>query len=195
MLPAAFHSKLTNSSYLVTKSVHELYDAVPSASPISSSAISTPPTVAYRCRVTVTSTTGHTDCTGWITIDGEALGYTATGQKKICATSISASTKPTLTYTGLDCQITIECIDTGGAPIYSETETAIDVSWNDTQKWVPSPEGGWTAITATTAETDNSTIDVGDILRKTSAGADYQVKAVRPVKNLLGLEIKRRLTF
>jgi len=195
MLPAAFHSKLTNSSYLVTKSVHELYDAVPSASPISSSAISTPPTVAYRCRVTVTSTTGHTDCTGSITIDGEALAFTATGQKKICTTSISASTKPTLTYTGLDCQITIECIDTGGAPIYSETETAIDVSWNDTQKWVPSPEGGWTAITATTAETDNSTIDVGDILRKTSAGADYQVKAVRPVKNLLGLEIKRRLTF
>lgn len=195
MLPAALYSKYTNSSYLVTKSVHELYDAVPTASPISSSAISTPPTVAYRCRVTVTSATGHTDCAGSITIDGEALTFTATGQKKICTTSITASTKPAITYSGLDCQITIECVDSGGAPIYSETETVINVAWNDTQKWVPAPEGGWTAISNTTASTEDSTIDVGDVLRKTSGGADYQVKATQDIHNHLGLFIKRKLIF
>lgn len=195
MLPAAFHSKLTNSSYLVTKSVHELYDAVPSASPISSSAISTPPTEDYRCLVIVTSATGHTVCSGTITVGSDTLSFSASGQKRLCTTTITASTKPAITYANLDCQITVQCMNVGGAPIYSETETAIDVAWNDTQKWVPSPEGGWTAITATTAETDNSTIDVGDVLRKTSAGSDYVVQAVHPVKNHLGLEIKRRLTF
>jgi len=195
MLHAAFHSKLTDSSYLVTKAITELYDAVPSASPISASAIGTPPTVAYRCRAKVTTSTTHTDCAGTLTIGSDVLTFTAANQIKICTTTITANTKPAISFVGLDCNILIECIDAGGSPILSEILTAIDVAWNDTQKWLPSPEGGWTAITATTAETDNSTIDVGDILRKTSTGSDYVVKSVHTVKNHLGLEIKRRLTF
>jgi hypothetical protein len=195
MIDAALYSKYTNSSYLVTKSVHELYDAVPTASPISSSAISTPPTVSYRCQVIVTSVTGHTDCSGTLLIGSDSLDFSASGQKKVCTTNIAANTKPAISYTGLDCQITIECVDSGGAPIYSETETAINVAWNDTQKWVPAPEGGWTAITNTTASTEDSTIDVGDVLRKTSGGADYQVKATHDIHNHLGLFVKRKLIF
>ena len=188
MFPAAFHSKLTNSSYLVTKSVKALYNG---ASGATLTLTGTAPTVNYRLRITLSGT----DCDGTVTIDGtENVRFYAAG-KKVTTTTLTANSLPTVTTANLSCTILIECLDVGGSPIYSETETAIDVSWNDTQKWIPSPEGGWTAITATTAETDNSTIDVGDVLRKTSAGSDYQVKAVHPIKNLLGLEIKRRLTF
>ena len=194
MLSAAIHSKLNSSSYLVTKSIKELYDAVPASSPISASLIATPPTVAYRCRVTLSASSTHTDCAGSVTVGSDTLTFAAAGTK-ICTTTITASTKPAVSYSGIDCNLKIECVDVGGQPIYSETLTSVDVSWNDTQKWIPAPEGGWTAITATTAETDNSTIDVGDILRKTATGVDYTVKAVKPVKNFLGLEIKRRLTF
>ena len=195
VVSAALYSKYTDSSYLVTKAIVELYDAVPSTSPIPSSAIGTPPTQAYRCRVKVTSATSHTDCTGSVTIGSDTLTFTTSGQVKITTTQITASTKPSIAYSGLDCQITIECLDAGGAPIYAETETAIDVAWNDTQKHVPAPEGGWTTITNTTASTEDSTIAVGDILRKTSTGADYQVKAIKSIKNHLRLEIKRILTF
>ena len=195
MLPAALYSKYNSSSYLVTKAILELYDAVPSASPISAAAIATPPTVAYRCQVTVTSVTGHTDCSGTVVIGSDSLSFSTSAQKKVTTTTIAANTKPAITYANLDCQITIECIDAGGQPIYAETLTAIDVSWNDTQKWVPDPAGGWTTITETSATTENSSITAGAILRKTSTGSDYKVRAVKTVKNFLGLEIKRKLVF
>lgn len=194
MIDAALHSKLSNSSYLVTKAITTLYNAVPSASPINSGSLGTPPTVAYRCKVTLSAAIGHTDYTGTVTIGSDTLTFSS-AVTKICTTQITANTKPSVSYSGIDCNLLIDCIDVGGSPIYSETLTSIDVSWNDTQKYVPAPEGGWTAISETSATTDNSSIVAGDILRKSSTGTDYKVRAVKPINNFLGLEIKRKLIF
>lgn len=194
MLDAALHSKYTNSSYLVTKSTKELYDAVPASSPISSSLIATPPTVAYRCRVTLSVSTTHTDCAGSVTVGSDTLTFTGAATK-ICTTQITANTKPVVSFANLDCNISIDCLDIGGQPIGSETLTSIYVSWNDTSKNVPDPAGGWTVISETSANTENSSIVAGSILRKTSTGTDFKVKSLKIIKNHLGLEVKRKLIF
>ena len=48
------------TAYVVENAILELYDGVPSSSPLAISA--TPPTQTYRCQVTVSTLTIHTDC-------------------------------------------------------------------------------------------------------------------------------------
>ena len=169
-------SYANTDAYIVTESIVELYDAVPSASPITLTG--TPPTVNYRCRVTVTSTTGHTDCSGSVTIGSNpALDFSASGQKKVTTTTITASTKPTITYANLDCQITIECLDVGGSPIYAETTTAIKVRHEPELVTVRNPEGNWTTYNGYVMVT-NSTIDLSDKIRINST--DYSPKRIEP---------------
>ena len=169
------------SAYLVRKGIAELYDGVPSASPLTISA--TPPTVNYRCQVTATSVTGHTDCSGSVTIAGEAMSFTFSGQKKVYTTTISANTKPTVTYSGLDCNLLIECIDVGGAPIEVETLTSIYVQLEPHQTAIPQDNGTWLRVTDTAINTE-SEVFVNDIIRVNST--DYRLKKVDPIYDLGG---------
>lgn len=168
------------SAYLVEESVKELYDGVPASRPLTISA--TPPTVNYRCQVTLSAVTGHTDCAGSITVGSDTLTFSAAG-KKICTTTITASTKPAVTFTGLDCNILIECIDVGGQPIYSESLTAINVRLEPHQSSLQQPNGTYTKITDT-AIYSTTALAVGDTIRINST--DYTLKQVDPEYDLGG---------
>jgi hypothetical protein len=190
MIDAALHSKLSNSSYLVTKAAVSLYDGNAAATLTLTGTWPTGKT--GRLKITISSVAGHTDCAGTMTVGSETLTFTQAATK-LTTTSLTAN--PSVTTSGLDCYIHITVIDVAGQDIIAETLTSIDVSWNDTQKYIPDSSGGWTVITETYATTDNSSIVAGDVLRKTSAGTDYKVRAVKPINNFLGLEIKRKLIF
>jgi hypothetical protein len=184
-----------------TKAITKLYDAVPSSSPISASAIGTPPAITYRCRATVANSTTHTDCAGTLTIGSDVLTFTTSGQIKICTTNITASTKPAISYSGLDCKITIECIDAGGAPIYTTTETDLRCKIEIKTKNIPSPAGGWTSIQATEMQA-RGTFAIGDVIKfdidapfDPTDGIEYQIVAIRPKVGYMGKENIKILTF
>jgi hypothetical protein len=179
-----------STAYVVEKAVLELYDGVPSASPLTISA--TPPTVAYRCRVTVTSATGHTDCAGSITIAGEAITFATSGQKKIGTVTIAANTKPTITYSGLDCNILIECLDVAGQEIKVETTTAIKVRCEPEMVTIRNPDGSFTIYNGYFMTRD-ATTDLGSIIRYNST--DYTLKRIEPLSWVDGTESYRILYF
>ncbi len=177
-----------HSASLVTKANKELYDAVPASSPITLTG--TAPATSFRCRATVTSTAGHTDCAGSLTIGTETLTFSASGQKK--TTTVSLSSLPVVSYVGLDCQITIECITVSGADIQTETLTSVQIRYEPTSKMFMSPEGSWTQ-SSSYAMIVNSTVNVGSTIRYNST--DYTVKQVEAFPWIDGTEVYRILYF
>ena len=170
------------SAYLVAKATKTLYNAVPASSPISSTLISTPPTVAYRCKVTLAASTTHTDCAGSITIGSDTLTFSAAATK-ICTTTITANTKPAISYSSLDCNILIECLDVGGQPIQGETLTAINIRLEPRQSSVPQANGTFIKVTDTAIYSETALV-VGDIIRVNST--DYSIKQADPEYDLGG---------
>ena len=177
-------------AHIVEEATIELYDGVPSASPLTISA--TPPTINYRCQVTATSATGHADCAGSVTIAGEAMPFTFSGQKKVYTTTISANTKPTVTYSGLDCNLLIECIDVGGSPIEAETTTAIKVSYWPELVTLREPNGSFTTYNGYFM-TKDSTTTLKSVIRYNST--DHNLKRIEPFPWLDGTELYRVLYF
>ena len=169
------------SAYLVSKAIVELYDGVPASSPLTISA--TPPTVAYRFRATVTSVTGHTDCAGTLFIGSDSLSFSASGQTKQCTTQMAANIKPTVSYSGLDCNILIECLDVGGQPIYTETLTPINVRLDPHQTAIQQENGTWIRLTDTAIITETALV-VGNTIRINNT--NYNIKHVDPVYDLGG---------
>ena len=86
------------------------------------------PSVAFRCAITVTSITGHTDCAGTVTVGSETKTFTASGQRMTTTTLLTAL--PAITTAGLDCQVLVEAISASGAAILKETLTAILIGYN-----------------------------------------------------------------
>lgn len=179
-------SYLTQSGYRVNSSNWELYDGVPTSSPIALTCAA--PAISFRCTVKVTSVTGHTDCAGSITVGTETLTFTANNQKKI--TTVLLSSLPTVTYSGLDCNIMIEAIDSGGAPITEETETPIDCRFQDSQKSFRDASGSWSTSQAV-AYVNDSGCDIGGIF--SHGGYDYQIAQVSVMAGLSGSEEGRKL--
>lgn len=176
-----------HDAYLVTYDNHILYSGTPTASPITLTGSA--PSTAFRCRVKITSVTGHTDCVGSITIGSETIDFTAAGTK---TTTVSISALPTVTYSGLDCHILIEAISTGGQVIRDETETAIKIRFEPTSKAFQDAQGAWTQSQAY-AMVVNNTITHDDIIRYNSV--DYKVKQIEAFNWLDGTEIYRILYF
>ena len=185
-------SRFLHLAKTCTKAITKLYDAVPTASPISAASIATPPAVTYRCRATVATSTTHTDCAGTLTIGSDTLTFTTSGQVKICTTNITASTKPSISYSGLDSKITIECIGTGGAPIMAETLTAIDIKFKDETEYYSQAIGGFVKRPAQCV-TDETASCINDVIRYN--GIDYPIKAIHAKRDRLGIERRRVLQF
>lgn len=173
---------LVPGAYRVTVAPKALYDAVPASSPIA--LVGSAPSTAFRCRAKVTSVAGHTDCTGTLTIGTETLSFSASGIAK--TTTVSLSALPIVTYANLDCQITIECIDSGGAPILTETQTAILTLIEPHTSGIMSPQGIWSSINDTQIFS-NTELAIGDIVRKGSK--DYRIKKADE-NNMLGAEVE-----
>lgn len=175
-----------HSAYSVAKSPVSLFDGTLTASPTIGS---WPSGVTGRCKVTISSVTGHTDCAGSITIGSETLTFAQAGTKQ---TTVNLTTKPTVTSSGLDCHCRITVIDTGGADIFAETLTAIKIRFEPTSKMYQDAKGAWTQSQAY-AMVVNSSIGIGYTIRYNST--DYPVKQIESLNLLNGNELYRILYF
>jgi hypothetical protein len=172
-------------AYIVASSIQELYDAA-SAATLTLTGIA--PTVAYRLRITLSGA----DCAGTVTMDGtETLKFTA-ATTKITTTNLTANALPTVTTANLSCNILIECLTTGGAPIYAETTTLIKVRHEPELVTIREPSGNFTTYNGYVM-VRNSTITLGDKIRINST--DYHAKRIEPQSWLDGTETYRIVYF
>lgn len=169
---------LTSGAYRVVKGPVYLFDGTLTASPTIGS---WPAGVTGRCKVTLSSVTGHTDCAGTITIGSETITFIQAGTKN---TTVNLTAKPTVSSSGLDCHCTIKVIDAAGQEILAETLTAINTRIETHQSYVMQPSGAWTTIQDTAILSDTS-LSVGDIVRKGST--DYIIKKADDNPDLGGI--------
>jgi len=175
-----------HDAYLVTKAAVSLFDGTLTASPV----IGTWPSgITGRCKVTISSVAGHTDCAGSITIGSETMTFIQAGTKQ---TTISLTAKPIVTSSGLDCHCHITVIDAGGSDVTAETLTALKIRFEPTSKMYMNASGTWTQSQAY-AMVVNSTIKINDIIRYNST--DYPVKQIEAFNWLDGTELYRILYF
>lgn len=167
---------LNQDAYWVMKANHILYSGLSVASPVLTGSL---PAVAFRVAVTISSTTGHTDCVGAVTIGSETLTFTAAGKK---TTTTGLSALPVISCSGLDCNILVEAISVGGAPLQTETQTAIKVRKEADQSGYFNAMGVWT--TTRDAVYCASLMVLGDKIRY--GGQDYTILKVEDNPGLDG---------
>ena len=176
---------MNSTVYKIAKTVHTLYDAVPSASPL---ALAAAPTGNFRCMVTLAASGDHTDCSGTITVGTETLTFTAAGAK---FTTILLAALPAVTYSNLDCNITITCLDSQGQPIYSTVATLLNsAGWFASGKLIQVAANQWDQSTAFVL-TDDITLKQGDWVRYD--GENYQIKKAEVHSNLPVLPARAKL--
>jgi hypothetical protein len=161
-------SYLTTGNYQVTKAPVSLFDGTITGGAITLTG-AWPTGRTGRCKVTISSVSGHTDCAGSIVLGSETLTFTIAGTK---TTTVSLTANPVASSANLDCHCHITVIDSGGADITSETLTAIDSRIDVKQSGFYNASGTWT-------KTDNviysnSSLNLGDTVRSNTT--DYIVK-------------------
>lgn len=172
---------------LLSYAIWTLFDGLTSAT---LSLTGTKPTVPFRCAVTLSSVTGHTDCAGTVTIGSEIITFVEAG-RKTSATLLTAL--PTITTSGLDCGILITCIDLSGDDLQNETGKSIAVDWDDSTKYVPNAEGNFTRSDSN-CETEELGIVIGDKLIHN--GKTFTVKNIKTGEHTLaGTELTKILLF
>jgi hypothetical protein len=139
-------TQFPEDAYILSYANHVLYDGTPSSSPITLTGAA--PTTVFRCKVTISVATGHSDCTGSIAIGSETLTFVSASTKQ---TTVNLSALPVVTYANLDCHIKIETIDSGGAPIIDETATATKIQYESTTSGFWNAQGQWTVFSGSYA--------------------------------------------
>jgi hypothetical protein len=170
----------------VTRTNWKLFSGLPSALPALTSGDGLP-TVPFKCAVTLSAVTGHTDVSGSLTIGSETISFTA-ATRKTFTTLLTAL--PVISTSNLDCQILIEALTVGGAPIQKETLTSILIGFKATQKTYMDSAGNFTLCSAQ-AKTVDTLCVAGTILRVD--GIDYTVVQVEPKNKPSGREYMRKL--
>lgn len=160
-------------AYILTYANHELYDDTTAATLTLTGSL---PSVNFRCRVTISAATGHTDVAGSVVVGSETLDFLAAGTK---TTTTALSALPIITTSGLDCNILVEAITTGGAPIQAETATATKIHFENTASGYFNAQGQWTVFSGSYAMCRDAAV-VGDKLRY--GGADLPIKKVDALK-------------
>ena len=149
---------LAAGAYKVTKAAVSLFDGTLTASPT----IGTWPSgVTGRCKATLSSVTGHTDCAGTITIGSETLTFTQAATK---ITTVNLTAKPAVSSSGLDCHCHITVIDVGGADVIAETLTAINTRIESYQSGFYNAQGIWTKTDSMILS--DTSLSIGDTVRK-----------------------------
>ena len=144
------------------------------------------PAVPFKCAVTASAITGHADLTGTVTIGSEVLTFTSATRK---TTTILLSALPAISTSGLDCQLVIEVLSSGGANIQKETLTAITCLWVPEQKRFQDALGAWTLSNAIALT--KTACNVDDIIRY--AGSDYTIKQVTGGNRVMGVTAPYKL--
>jgi len=174
---------LNQAAELVTRSQHTLFSG-PAAATLTLGDI---PAAAFRLVVQVSGGTSNTGTV--ISTSGaktETFTFTAAGSK---IGTVLYSAKPTITTTGLADEtkkptVTVECIDSLGAPIMEEDETDIDIRLVDTSTRYELEPGVWTASASTAWVLPSVDIKINSIIRYDST--DYIVRAVTAPRQRLG---------
>lgn len=159
---------LCSGAFRVVKAAVSLFDGTLTASPTIGS---WPSGITGRCKVTVSSVSGHTDCAGSLTIGSESHTFTAAGQTWITTTLLTS--KPAVSSSGLDCHCHITVIDSGGADVVAETLTAIDTRIESHSSLIPTANGLYTVVQDTQI-ISNTLLAVNDVVRKGTT--DYIIK-------------------
>jgi hypothetical protein len=140
------------------------------------------PAVPFKCAVTLSTSTGHTDVTGSITIGTETLAFTSATRR---TTTNLLTALPVVSVSGLDCNILIEAVG-----IQKETLTSILIGFKATQKTYMYSAGNFTLCSAQAKTTDTLCV-AGAILRV--GGIDYTIVQVEPKNKPSGREYMRKL--
>ncbi|MCK9568662.1 hypothetical protein M0R72_06955 [Candidatus Pacearchaeota archaeon] len=157
---------LAAGAYKVTKAAVSLFYGVMVASPTIGA---WPDGVTGRCKVTISSAIGHTDCAGTMTIGSETLTFIQAGTKQ---TTVSLTATPVITSSGLDCHCHITVIDVGGADVVAETLTAINTRIEAYNSGFYNSQGVWTKTNSLILSTTE--LQIGDIVRK--GARDYRIQ-------------------
>lgn len=144
----------------------------------------TAPAQNFRLAITLSTATGHTDCAGTVTINGtETLTFTQAAKK---TTTNSLTALPTITTSGIDCNVLVTCITAGGSDIYQVTYEDFDCRWEDTQDAFLTPTGSWTLSSAKVIA--KAAYVVNDVIRKYGTTTEYTIKKVLAAPDLSGDE-------
>ena len=177
-------SYLNQDGYRVNNGNWELYDDTSAATLELTGDL---PEASFRCRITLSSVTGHADCIGHILINSEDINFLAASSKN---STILLTELPTVTTTGLDCNILITAIDSAGAPIPYDTQLEISCRFQDTQKSFRDSKGEWSTSSAIAYVTETS-CGIGTIF--SCNGYDYNIAQVSIMTGLDGTEEGRKL--
>lgn len=147
------------------------------------------PAVAFKCAVTCSVVTVHADVTGSVIIGAETLQFTSATRK---TTTALLTALPVISTSGLDCNILVEALSSGGANIQKETLTNILIGYNMRQRLSPDSMGNFTIKETLTKTTDTGCM-AGGIIRVD--GVDYTIFDSNPKYKLGGREYMRKLTL
>jgi hypothetical protein len=99
------------------------------------------PLEAFRVAITVSAVTEHEDVVGDVFVNSEKISFDRATR---LTNSLNLTSLPTITLSGLDCHILVECISTTGAPLYKETLKAIEIICFPKTHILRDPQGsGW----------------------------------------------------
>jgi hypothetical protein len=174
---------IKQTAYKVSQNLHTLYNALSAAT---LTLISTAPTVPFRCAVTISSVTGHSDCIGHVYVGSEDLDFSAAG-KKLTKTNLTSI--PVITTSSLDCSILITCITAMGADIIKETQAAILCLWVPSQKNFKDSLGDW-ALSDAIALTKTA-FNANDIISFNNY--DFKVRQVSGGNRIMGVTAPYKL--
>ena len=194
--PGTSRGRFRHLAKLVTKTAATLFSGTSAAT---LTLTGTWPIGGARLSIVTSSVAGHTDCAGTVTVNGsETLTFTVAGKK---TTTAALTSLPTITTAILDCNLVITVISSGGTPVYTEAETDLYCKIELKNKSVPSPNGGWTSIQATTLQA-RGTFATGDVIKfdidnpfDPTSGIEYQVSSVKPKVGYMGKESIKILQF
>jgi len=125
------------------------------------------PTIPFRVAITISAlpATGtslaHEDVTGSVFVNSEELVFTRATR---LTNSQELTALPTITATGLDCNILVECISVGGAPLEKETLTAIEIICFPKTHVLKDPSGSGYMQTNYDIYTE-AVLAIGDLIR------------------------------
>jgi hypothetical protein len=194
--PGVEKGRFRHLAKLITKTAATLFSGTSAAT---LTLTGTWPTGGARLSIVTSSVTGHTDCAGRVTVNGtENIDFLAAGKK---TTTAALTSLPTITTANLDCNLVITVISSGGTPVYTEAETDLYCKIEIKSKSVPSPNGGWTSIQATTmqargafAVNDRIKFDINNPFDPTD-GTEHIVLSQKPKAAYLGKENIKILEF
>ena len=99
------------------------------------------PSSPFRVAITLSAVSGHADTAGSVFINAEELVFTK-ATRLTNARELTAL--PVVTTIGLDCNILVECISLGGAPLKKEVLKAIEIICFPNTQILRDPSGsGW----------------------------------------------------